>query len=271
MAEPQLADRQMLMAAGRTINKPGVFLEGGKANWITIHETANEDPNANALMHVRFVHSGGGEHHVSFHAVVDQDGSIQILSWYEASYNAGDGGGPGNYDAIAIEVCVSRGADWAATLRHLVKLVKKLMSEFGIPITHVVQHNHWSGKNCPARLRADGGRGWAEFMRLLGAQSTSQHRFDEVTGFYIGGGFRAEYERLEKLGVVMQLLGRPISGEYSLQLGTWTGTVQDFERGRMEWHTESGTGVVLYGLVNVERLQALREVAEARAGQQAAA
>lgn len=264
VAEPQLTDQQMIMAAGKAINKPGVALNGGVANWITIHETDNEDPGADALMHVRFVHNGGGDRHVSFHATVDDKGSIQILSWFEASYNAGDGGGDGNYDAIAIEVCVNRGANWAATIANLVKLVRKLMAQFNIPITQVVQHNRWSGKNCPRKLRANGGRGWAEFMAALGAQSTADNRFDPVTGFYISHGFKAEYERLERLGVAMQMLGRPISGEYEMQLGTWRGNVQDFERGRMEWHTESGTGVVMYGLINNERIEALQKIAEAK-------
>lgn len=102
-------------------------------------------------------------------------------------------------------------------------------------------------------------------MRALGATSSPTNYFDPVTGLYISGGFLAEYKRLEQLGAALTFVGRPISSEYTRTIGNWTGTVQDFERARMEWHTESGTGQVLYGLINVERLDAERALLECKA------
>jgi N-acetylmuramoyl-L-alanine amidase len=254
MSEPLLTTRQDIMPAGRTVNKPGVTLNGAKADWITVHETANPNPGANAAMHDRFVHDGGGADHVSFHATQDDRENIQILSWYEAAYHAADGGGPGNYDSIAIETCINSDGNWEQTKRNLAELIKRLMREFGIPATKVVQHNHWSGKDCPRRLRSNGGKEWAELMAAIGAQSDPENRLDPVTGFYISHGFLVEYKRLEGLGIAMQLLGRPIGAEKQETIGGWSGTVQYFERGRMEWHTEGGQGVVLYGLVGQELL-----------------
>jgi N-acetylmuramoyl-L-alanine amidase len=38
------------------------------------------------------------------------------------------------------------------------------MSKHNIPIGNVVQHNKWSGKNCPRRLRASG---WSTFINQI--------------------------------------------------------------------------------------------------------
>ena len=39
------------------------------------------------------------------------------------------------------------------------------MAEHGIPIDHVVQHNHWSGKDCPYNIRHTAGA-WEGFLAL---------------------------------------------------------------------------------------------------------
>lgn len=135
-------------------NRPGLPLYGGQPDYLTVHETGNRDAGANAEMHRRFTHNGGGTDQVSFHWTVDDTEAIQLLPHDETAWHAGDSTtGAGNRDSIAIEVCVNADGDWARTLANLVALLARLCRELGLGPERIVQHNRWSGKNCPERLR----------------------------------------------------------------------------------------------------------------------
>lgn len=42
------------------------------------------------------------------------------------------------------------------------------MKRHNIPISRVVQHNHWSGKNCPSGMRSGrDGMTWSKFISLV--------------------------------------------------------------------------------------------------------
>lgn len=147
-------------------NRSGRKLRGGKPRKITVHETANTKVGADAEMHRRFVHNPATV--VSFHYVVDDSESIQLLPDDEVGWHAGDGfSGEGNNESVAIETCVNIDGDFDKTIDNLVRLVKHLMAEFNIPVADVVQHNHWSGKNCPTKLRANAQAGWKAFVARL--------------------------------------------------------------------------------------------------------
>jgi hypothetical protein len=163
------ADRVSIIPAGNG-NRPGYRLKAGRPEFITIHETANTALGANAEMHRRFVHNGGGTEGVSFHYVVDEDESIQLLPDNEVAWHAGDGRlGDGNNRSVGIEVCVNRGADWAKTMANLTGLVKALQAEFNIPVYNIKQHHDFSSyrKNCPTNMRANEGAGWRAFIAGL--------------------------------------------------------------------------------------------------------
>ena len=103
---------------------------------------------------------------VSWHYTVDDHAIVQHLPDGERAYHAGDGAnGPGNRTSIGIELCVNAGGDFAATQANAAALVRLLMAEHGIDIGHVVQHNHWNGKDCPRTIRATPGA-WDGFLAL---------------------------------------------------------------------------------------------------------
>jgi hypothetical protein len=88
------------------------------------------------------------------------------------------------------------------------------------------------------------------------------NRFFKETGQYISNAFKGAWERLEQIpldgsNMAMLHVGYPITPEMQETLGSWTGTTQYFERARMEYHTELGTPVVMWGLVGAE-LQAYK-------------
>ena len=221
-------------------NRPGWPMQ---PTTVTVHETGNPRPRADALAHRNFAHNGGGAERVSFHFVVDDHRAVQLLPMDEVAWHAGDGpDGPGNRSSLAIETCIDSGAHWPRTLQNLARLLAAICRTYTWSTDRIVQHHHWSGKNCPTRLRQ---AGWddliAQVQRYLddpppGASpaATSARYFPE-TGHSIAGGFQAFWERFGGL----QIFGYPLTGE--LQEPCEDGqvrTVQYFERAVFEWHPD---------------------------------
>lgn len=115
--------------------------------YITIHSTGN--PRSTAQNEADNVCNNSPDMQVSFHWVVDDKQAINVIPENEVAWHAGDGNGPGNRKSIGIEICES--GDRAKTLDNAARLVAKLMKTHNI--YKVVQHNHWSGKDCPRILR----------------------------------------------------------------------------------------------------------------------
>ena len=155
---------QVHMIPWEADNRPG---GSNPCRYITIHETANTAAGADAAAHGDYLDSDAGERDlVSWHYTVDDHAIVQHLPDYEIAYHAGDGAdGPGNASSIGIELCVNSGGDFAATQANAAALVRLLMAEHGIPIDHVVQHNHWTGKDCPHTIRHTAGA-WEGFLAL---------------------------------------------------------------------------------------------------------
>lgn len=220
---------------------------------ITVHETANPRPGADAFAHRDFTHAGGGKERVSFHFVVDDHRAVQLLPLDDVAWHAGDGpDGPGNRSSLAVETCVNSDADWQRTLDNLARLLAAVCRPYGWGVERVVQHNKWSGKDCPTRLRQ---AGWSDLLAQVrhylisppareGIQGGPPPvdggikggvRYFPETGQYVSGGFRAYWERFGGLPV----FGYPLTGELTepCEDGQLR-TVQYFERAVFEWHPD---------------------------------
>ena len=149
--------------AGRK-NRPGGVNPCG---YITIHETGNAARGADAAAHGSYLNSAAGEAAlVSWHYTVDDHAIVQHLPDGETAYHAGDGPkGTGNARSIGVEICVNADGDFAKARENAASLVRLLMEEHGTPIGHVVQHNHWNGKDCPYTIRHTSGA-WEAFLAL---------------------------------------------------------------------------------------------------------
>lgn len=135
-----------------------------KPTYITIHNTANK---ASAQAEISYMKSNNNE--VSYHVAVDDKEAIQGIPFNRNAWHCGDSAnGKGNRNSIGIEICYS--TDYESD-RHekafmkAVEVTKYLMKKFNIPVSNVVQHNHWNGKNCPHRIREEGT--WDKFIGLL--------------------------------------------------------------------------------------------------------
>ena len=147
-----------------TRNKLG---RSNKRTYITIHETANTSKGANAQAHAN-LQSNGNSRAANWHWQVDDKQAIQSFTHDFSLYHCGDGGGSGNRNSIGIEICVNSDGDYVQAVKNAAALTRKIIAEENIPLSKVVQHNHWSGKNCPTGLRQGReGLNWHKFISLV--------------------------------------------------------------------------------------------------------
>lgn len=143
-------------------SRTNTFAGTNGRKYITVHETANTRVGANAQAHANLQTNGFA---ASFHWQVDDKQAIQSYPHTVRCWHAGDGTGTGNYESIGVEICVNSDGDFRKAVDNAAELVRKIMADENIPLANVVQHNRWSGKNCPTNLR-NGSKGvnWAEFI-----------------------------------------------------------------------------------------------------------
>lgn len=155
--------------------------------YITIHATENRSRGAGAYSHAQMLKRGSikGRHnaigYIGWHFTVDDHSIYQSLPVNERGEHA-DYDGPGNRTSIGIEMCENRGNDRARTVDRTARLAAWLMKEHGIPLSHIVPHQHWrmirhddhrdlGHKNCPHFLldRGRPGAKWQAFLAKVNA------------------------------------------------------------------------------------------------------
>lgn len=152
------------------------------ATYITIHSTDNR--NATALQHATGMARGAFKGkskwnrtgYLTWHFTVDDVQAIQSLPMNIQGEHA-DHDGPGNRTSIGIEICELRDpARQARAIDRAARLTAWVMHEEGIPLDHVVPHEHWPQahfhnyqKNCPRILLEHGKPGpkWEAFLQKI--------------------------------------------------------------------------------------------------------
>jgi len=117
----------------------------------TQHETANFNAGANADMHKRWLHGGAGGSYVGFNFVVDDKKIIQLTPLDEVTWAAGTPAG--NRTSDHAELCVNSDIDHRKARRNAAALAAGVLKARGLPVSALVQHNVWFGKDCPMLLR----------------------------------------------------------------------------------------------------------------------
>ncbi len=85
-------------------------------------------------------------------------------SYYNITYKKISNTG-GGINGIGIEMCVVPNEDYSITVKNTAKLVAKLLMENNLDLDRLVQHNHFSGKDCPIAIRQ--AKWWNEFKELV--------------------------------------------------------------------------------------------------------
>ena len=158
--------RTMLVPANRA--KLVTYAGVNPRNYITVHQTGNTKRGANADMHARLQYNGNSRA-ASWHEQVDDKECVQSFDHTAKCWHGSDGrAGAGNNKSIAIEICVNSDGDYTRAVRNGARRVAQLMKMYNIPISRVVQHNHWSGKACPAQIGAGkNGINWSAFLKIV--------------------------------------------------------------------------------------------------------
>jgi len=187
-------------------NRPGTWLSGTR--YITVHNTANSSPGANARAHANYVKNPTTD--VSWHYTVDDREIYQHLPLNEVGWHAGTSAG--NSQSIGIEICENSDGDFSAAVRNAQWLIAKLMQDLSVPIGRVVTHQYWSGKNCPHLLLGS----WASFIAGIGGGNPDKC-FGTVTA---NGGLNIRANPDASSAIV----GALTDGSYVELLGKVTGT-----------------------------------------------
>lgn len=152
------------------------YPETNKRKYITIHETANTGVGADADAHANFINNGASE---TWHYSVDSEKAVCHYYHTTSCWHTGDY--TGNTQSIGIEMCINSDGDYGKTLQNTIELVQKVMKEEGISASNVVQHNYWSGKNCPTLLRqGTHGMNWQQFKAGVNGKKVEPPKKQEV-------------------------------------------------------------------------------------------
>lgn len=131
---------------------------------VTIHNTGNYNRGASAVNHAQYLQGTGKKLQASWHYVVDDKDTIRCIPESEVAWHAGDGHGDGNYKTISIEICVNPDSDIIKSTDNAVQLAADILKRHGLTEANLYQHNHWSGKNCPAEIRKGNPYSWDVFV-----------------------------------------------------------------------------------------------------------
>ena len=145
-----------LLAYVDTAPRPGTKLRGFRG--VTIHDTGNPSATATAKAHADLLRGSWKTRDTSWHYAVDQDEAYRSIPEDEVSWHAGDGeSGSGNNETVSIETCINTGGNYELTLANTAELAADILFRHGAKYAeaHLFQHNYWSGKNCPAVIRAN--------------------------------------------------------------------------------------------------------------------
>jgi N-acetylmuramoyl-L-alanine amidase CwlA len=144
--------------------------------YITIHNTGLYDVKANNF-HRSLKRENGlsNGRKASWHLCVDDKEIYQHIGFDKVAWHSGNS--TGNNSSIGIECTQWNNKNkQELTWNNAAALTAKLLKEYNLSIDKVVQHNKWSGKNCPQLLREKKhGFDWSWFI------SRVKHFLEEIT------------------------------------------------------------------------------------------
>lgn len=146
--------------------------KGNVKKYIVVHETDNKRSGADADAHAR-LQANGNNRAASWHWTVDDKEAVQSFQHTWKCWAAGTS--TGNNQGIHVEICVNSDGNYGKAVRNAAELVAKIMKDEGIPIQNVVQHNYFSGKNCPRNIR-DGKISWIQFLAMVKSSNIAINR-----------------------------------------------------------------------------------------------
>ena len=145
-----------------------IKVTGGRKNTrkkVCIHETDNTKKGSGANNHA-LLQANGNSRQASWHWTVDDKEAVQSFTHDYQCWAAGST--KGNNEAIHIEMCVNADGDYVRTAQNTATLVAKILKDENLTVNDVVQHNYYSGKNCPSKMRSTSAPiPWSSFLQMV--------------------------------------------------------------------------------------------------------
>lgn len=150
--------------------RPGINRTGFLG--ITVHNTSNWSNGATAIAHSNYLRNGGKNNYVSWNYVVDKDYAVRCVPENEVAWCQGDGNGNGNMKTISVEICDNADGNIRQATDNAVELCAQILRRYGVTnaSTHLFQHNHWTGKDCPYDIRRGNPYDWNTFVSKVQAK-----------------------------------------------------------------------------------------------------
>lgn len=201
--------------------------KGNTKRKVVVHGTDNYKTGADADAHARLQFNGNSRD-ASWHWTVDEIEAVQSFEHAWKCWAAGTT--KGNSEGIHVEMCVNSDGNYGKTLENTAALIAKILKDEDLTINDVVQHNYYSGKNCPREIRA-GNVAWNIFLSMVknagGTQQpkpvTDTAKYRVMTGTY--GTLQAAENVLDVLkhrfGWVAYI--EPDGAKWRVKTGTFTG------------------------------------------------
>lgn len=125
---------------------------------LTVHNTGN---TASARNEARY--HNGNSNQVSYHVAGDDKEVVQLIPFNRMAWHAGDGfNGAGNRRSIGYEIAYSMDGGYSGSKSDRYKQAEEnaalyiahVLHQFKWGVNKLRQHNDWSGKDCPHKIRA---------------------------------------------------------------------------------------------------------------------
>lgn len=164
---------------------------------ITIHNTDNTSPGADAAAHNHYIRGADAvKRAVSWHFTVDDRAIFQHLPVNEWAYHAGQAA---NSSSIGIEICMNPEMNPVVAYDKAASLCAYLALELRISIRDgLKQHNDWTGKNCPRVLRSTLD-GWPQFTGAVAARLKAVAALPGAPGTRAGQALRVSRKNRPRL------------------------------------------------------------------------
>lgn len=158
-------------------NRPGTAI---RPTTLTIHNTDNANPGADAAAHNRYIRGADAVHReVSWHFTVDDKSIYQHLPVNEMGWHASAANG----SSLGIEICMHKGMDESAAYDRAARLCIFLGAQLAIPMpAGLRQHHDWMKKNCPSVLRSRPG-GWQSFLDRVSYWGEARNKGMQAANF----------------------------------------------------------------------------------------
>ncbi|MEI6101143.1 MAG: N-acetylmuramoyl-L-alanine amidase, partial [Eubacteriales bacterium] len=173
---------------------------------VTIHNTDNSKPGADALGNVQYMLENAHTMYNSWHYTVDDHQIIRSVPENEEAMHSGSR--EGNHTTVGIEICQNSDGDILKATNNAAWLAANVLRRHGISRAvwkqNIFQHHDWTGKDCPSQIRRGIPYNWDTFIAHVNTYLSEpplrrilKYRPDEPMR---GSDVRAAQDRLHTLG-----------------------------------------------------------------------